>query len=94
MTQTQEKKLSLAIDMYRIRLEQARVDLASYMMNLKKRLDKEARFLKENPKQKLQEQSSVLDEMAMILITEEPELGFDKGSFFFDLFEGKESIYG
>ena len=94
MTQTQEKRLELAIDMYRIRLEQARVDLASYMMNLKKKLDKEARFLKEGPKQKLQEQSSALDEMAMILITEEPELGFDKGTFFFDLFEGKESIYG
>ena len=94
MTQTQEQKLQLAVDLYRLRLEQARVDLAGYMMNLKKKLDKEARFLKEGPKQKLAEQSAVLDEMAMILITEEPELGFDFNSFLFDLFEDKESVYG
>lgn len=95
MTQTQEQKLKLAVDMYRLRLEQARVDLAGYMMNLKKKLDKDAHYLnKDSQKQKLAEQAMALDEMAMILTTEEPELGFDKGAFFFDLFEGKESVYG
>ena len=94
MTQTQERNLNLAIDMYRLRLEQARVGLAGYMMNLKKRLDREARNLRPAQKQKLEEQAVVLDEMALILLTEDPELGFDRDSLRCDLFEGKESIYG
>ncbi len=94
MTQTQEQRLRLALDMYRIRLEQARVDLAGYLRNLKKRLDKDARTLNAENRKKLYEQGEVLDEIALLLLTEEPELGFDDSAFFFDLFEGKESIYG
>lgn len=94
MTQTQEKRLKIALDMYRLRIEQARVDLAGYLRNLKKRLDKEARTLNGENKKKLHEQGDALDEIALLLITEDPELGFDKDAFFFDLFEGKESIYG
>lgn len=88
MTQVQEKKVRLALDMYRLRLEQARVDFAAVLSSMKQKLEVAAEHDKLNARN-LRREADLLDEISMILVTEKPDPGFDTEMLLSDLFGRK-----
>lgn len=94
MTETQEQKLRMAFAIYESRLIQIRMDLAGHLRNIKRQIDKDAKRLPKRLRDESMDQASEIEGLASLLITERPDLGFDKDIFLSELLDGKESIYG
>ena len=94
MTETQESKLRMAFAIYESRLIQTRMDLAGYLRTLKRQIDKDAKRLPRYLRDEAMGQAAEIEDLASLLITEEPELGFDKDLFLSEILDGKERNYG
>ena len=89
MTQIQEKKLSLACEMYRIRVEQARTDFAGILNSLVRKLRADARHQERDEAIETREQAGLIEEAAFVLLTENPDLGFDFDRLLSDVIKGE-----
>lgn len=94
MTETLEVKLRMAFAIYESRLVQIRMDLAAYLRTIKRQVDRDARRLPKHLREESMGQAAEIEGLASLLITEEPELGFDKDLFLSELLDGKERNYG
>ena len=94
MTETQETKLRMAFAIYESRLIQTRMDLAGHLRTIKRQVDKDAKRLPKRLRDESMGQAAEIEGLASLLITEEPDLGFDKDMFLSELLDGKESLYG
>ena len=87
MTQVQEKKLSLALDMYKLRLEQARTDFAGILNSHVRKLRAIARHQEREAAIETRHQAELIEEASFVLLTEDPDLGFDFSRLFDDVIQ-------